>query len=265
MTNTTTRQSALAIALLTGAASSAAEPTATPPEAATAIAPAIEQEAVDALEKMSKYLRTLNAFTIQAETAKDEVQEGGSKLQFDRRLDISVSNKDRMRIDSQAALRNRSFYYDGSTFTVYSPDTNYYASVPAPGTIRKMLDAAEAKYDITLPLSDVFLWGTENAPGIEIVAAVVVGPSRIRGMDCTHYAYSAEDVDWQLCIQPGDKPLPLKLVITTTAVPEQPQYSAVMQWELAPAFKEGTFTFVPPPEAAKISFQTQGEETQTRN
>ena len=265
MTNTITRRSALAVALLAGGASSAAEPPTTPPEAVPAAAPAIEQEAVDALEKMGNYLRSLNTFTIQAETAKDEVLEDGRKLQFDRQLDIAVSRKGGLRVHARAALRNRNFYYDGSTFTLYSPDTHYYASFPAPGTIREMLDAAEVKYGITLPLSDIFLWGTEKAPMSDIEGAIVVGPSRIRGLDCTHYAYSAADVDWQLCIQPGDKPLPLKLVITTTAEPEQPQYAAVMQWELAPAFKEGAFTFVPPSEATKLSFQTQGEDTQARN
>jgi hypothetical protein len=265
MTNTITRRSALAVALLAGGASSAAEPPTTPPEAVPAAAPAIEQEAVGALEKMGKYLRSLNTFAIQAETAKDEVLEDGRKLQFDRQLDIAVSRKDGLRVHARAALRNRNFYYDGSTFTLYSPDTHYYASFPAPATIREMLDAADIKFGITLPLADIFYWGTERAPVDDMQKAMVVGPGLVRGVECTHYAYSKPDVDWQLCIQPGDKPLPLKLVITTTAEPEQPQYAAVMQWELAPAFKEGAFTFVPPPEAAKISFQTQGESTQSRN
>ncbi len=267
MTTNTSRRSALAIVLLAGAASSAAEAPKTPPDAvpAAAVVPAIEQEAVDALEKMGQYLRSLNAFTIQADTAKDEVLEDGRKLQFDRQLDIAVSRKDGLRVRAHSGLRNRNFYYDGSTFTLYSPDTHYYASFPAPATIRETVDAAEIKYGITLPLADIFYWGTERAPVSDIQKAIVVGLGRVRGVDCTHYAYSAADVDWQLCIQPGDKPLPVKLVITTTAEPEQPQYAAVMQWELTPVFKEGTFTFVPPPEAAKISFQTPDESIQASN
>lgn len=264
MTKTTFRRSALAMALLAGAASSVAEPPKTPPDAVPA-APAIEQDAMDALDKMGQYLRSLDAFAIQAETATDEVLDDGRKLQFDRQLDIAVSRKGGLRVHARSALRNRDFYYDGSTFTLYGPDTHYYASFPAPATIREMLDEAEVKYSLTLPLADIFYWGTEKAPLDDIQKAIVVGPGLVRGADCTHYAYSKPDVDWQLCIQNGDTPLPIKLVITTTTEPEQPQYAAVMQWELAPVFKEGMFTFVPPPEAAKISFQTQGESTQASN
>jgi hypothetical protein len=45
-------------------------------------------------------------------------------------------------------------------------------------------------------------------------------------------------------------------VITTTSEPSQPQYVAVLKWDLAPKLDDKTFTFVPPKGAQKIELAT---------
>ena len=71
-------------------------------------------------------------------------------------------------------------------------------------------------------------------------------------MDCDHYAFRQADVDWQVWIERGKRALPCKIVITTTQDPAQPQYSAVLKWNVAPKFNKATFTFVPPKDAKQI-------------
>ena len=95
--------------------------------------------------------------------------------------------------------------------------------------------------------------GVPTKSGIEdIKDAAYFGPARVAGKDCDHYAYRQADVDWQVWIQRGKQPLPCKMVITTTQESAQPQYSAVLKWDLAPQFGDATFKFAPPKDAKKI-------------
>lgn len=79
-----------------------------------------------------------------------------------------------------------------------------------------------------------------------------VGPSQIDGVTCGHYAFRQEGLDWQVWIQFGDYPLPRKLVLTTLTDEARPQYVATFNWNLAPAFNDAAFTFVPPKGAGKV-------------
>ena len=45
-------------------------------------------------------------------------------------------------------------------------------------------------------------------------------------------------------------------MITTTDEPSQPQYVALLKWDLAPKLDDKMFTFVPPKGALKIELAT---------
>ena len=53
----------------------------------------------------------------------------------------------------------------------------------------------------------------------EASSGFVVGPSVVGGVKSTHLAFRGAEVDWQIWIENGDKPLPRKYVITTTDGP----------------------------------------------
>ena len=77
------------------------------------------------------------------------------------------------------------------------------------------------------------------------------------------YAFREDGVDWQLWIQDGDAPLPLKFVITTTDEPSQPQHVAVLKWNTSPKFDDANFAFTPPPNAMKIQMQSETNNSGT--
>jgi predicted solute-binding protein len=87
-----------------------------------------------------------------------------------------------------------------------------------------------------------------------IKSATDIGPSAVEGTDCEHYAFRQEGLDWQIWIQQGPNPLPRKLVLTTLTDDARPQYSAVMTWDLAPAYNDQAFVFSPPKGSQKIVF-----------
>ena len=151
--------------------------------------------------------------------------------------------------------KTREFFYDGKTFTIYGPRNKYYASFPAPATLREVVAAAEEKYGIALPLADLFRWGTDPVRRETIRAAALVGPATVGDTPCDHFAFRQEGIDWQVWIQKGDSPLPRKLVITTTEDEAQPQYTAVLDWNLAPALNDNMFTFKPPEGSYRIAIR----------
>jgi hypothetical protein len=238
---------AVALAVTTASGIAAATETA-------ATIPPVDPAAVSALETMSSYLRSLPSYTIEANISKDEVIEGNGKLQFDHVLKVSYVKGKGLSMDSSSAQWQRTYFYNHKQFTLYTPRTRFYSTVDAPATILATLAAIEDKYGVNLPLSDIFLWGTEAAPTDAIEAAFLVGTGRVDGQDCQHYAYRQAEVDWQICIANGDKPLPLKLVITTTDIAIQPEYIATMQWDLNADIKADSFTFAPPAGAEPITF-----------
>ena len=115
--------------------------------------------------------------------------------------------------------------FDGKSFTLYARRVGYYATVPAPATLRELDDVLADKYGIELPLADLFRFGSPRWNAAGITVAKDIGPSEVGGTSCQHYAFRQGDLDYQIWIQKGEFPLPRKIVITTTSDPARPQFS----------------------------------------
>ena len=216
--------------------------------------PAVDPDAVSALQKMGDFLRKQQMFSVQGRTTTDDVMKSGQKVQYGATVDMKVRRPDRMRVDISGDRRNEHIYYDGKTFTVFGERVGYYATFPAPPTLNELREVLEKKYAFDLPLADLFYWGTENDGTAAIQRAAHVGTANIEGFMCDHYAFRQKDVDWELWIEQGGRPLPRKMVITTTAEPTKPQHSMILNWDLGAKFDDSLFTFSPPPNAHQIEF-----------
>lgn len=215
-----------------------------------------DPEAIKALEEMGQYLRTLNAFQIHSQTTRDVVLIDGEDIEFGGVVDMIVARPNRVRAEVTSDKQQRLYFDDGKTFSVWARRVNYYATVPAPPTIKELADTLVDQYNLELPVADLFYWGDTRNTG-QIRGAIDIGPSQIDGVTCEHYAFRQDAADWQVWIQQGDYPLPRKLVITTTTDAARPKFTSVMTWNLAPSFNDASFTFVPPKDARRIML-TQG-------
>jgi len=214
--------------------------------------------ALDALNNMSGYLRSLDKFSIHADIYVDEVLENGQKIQQTRKIAASVTPPSMLMIQASSTSGSNEYYYNGDNFTIFTPQpAGFYATFKAPKTIGKLIRKAKDDFDIDIPLSDLFLWGTNNDNSSEIQEAILIGVERVNGVSCNHFAFRQKDIDWQICIQRGDMPLPLKLVITTKQEEAQPQYLALFKWDTAPTQKDKQYyTFIPDENDHKIDIQT---------
>ena len=237
-------QAFFALAILTGAANAAGTPN-------------VDPEAVAALDKMGAYLRTLGSFEIKADTLKDTVLDNGQKVQFAGNTEYKVRRPNAFAITVSDDRKVRQFIYDGKSFTVFSPRMGYYATVPAKPTIREVLATLYDKFGIALPLADLFRWGTDDDHRDNITSAVNVGYAKIDAKDADQYAFRQGKIDWQVWIQRGNKPLPLKVVITDTSDNAMPEYGAVLHWTTTTSFNDATFIFNPPKDAKPITFASR--------
>ena len=69
---------------------------------------------------------------------------------------------------------------------------------------------------------------------------------------CDHYAFRQGQIDWQIWIEVGSKPLPRKIVITNRADEARPQSVTLIDWNLKPNPSAAVFKFSPPKGAKKI-------------
>jgi hypothetical protein len=220
--------------------------------------PSIEPAALDALTKMSDFLKSLDQFELTAQTTTEYVLKDGQKVMLPGTATIRVRRPDRFMIDVSSDRKARQFYYDGKTLTVFAPRQAYYAVVDAPPTIHETLDAAYDKYGIALPLQDVFEWGDPKLRAVDFESAIWVGPGKIGDEVCDQYAYRTKKADLQIWIARGDKPIARKIVITGRLDSARPQYVANLDWRLDRRFADDAFTFKPPPDAKKISIASYG-------
>ena len=208
--------------------------------------PNVDPDAMAALERMGAALRARNIFTMTADVTDEDVLDSGEKLQFAGTIEVSARRPDRFKVSIMSDIKDRQIYYDGKQVTVFAPKLGVYGQFTAPATIAQTLRAARERYDLELPLADLFTWGTDNSAAAKLTSGFLVRPEHIGGRACDHYAFRQENVDWQIWIATEAPTLPCKLVITNTADGSRPQYSAVMRWNFPTALADDMFAFKPP-------------------
>lgn len=246
---------------LVGCASPPTESTAAPVTApVVSPAPAVKPDPVDVLKQMARYLRSLDRFTVRVERTTELILPTDQRLHADQTLDIALQKPNRLRVDFQSLSGGRQLFYDGQTFSLYTPEAKVYASAAAAPTIDETLDLLAAQYRIFLPVADVLVADPDSRLAQNLTSATYVGRILIQGVPCHHLAFRTPEVDWQIWIEDSPQPLPRRLLLTDNSVQGSPQMMAnLSRWNVAPTFPADFFTFRPPPDAQKIAFLEQAQ------
>lgn len=204
---------------------------------------------------MCAYLKSLDRFSFRAEVTNDEVYTGGKKLQFGFTTETFVERPDKLRVDAAGDLFDKQFLFDGKTLTLVDVGEKVYASAPAPGDIEGALAKADGQLRFRVPLGDL------ASPRLcEHLAkgqghALYVGPSKVRGVATEHLAFDRADIQFQLWVATGNRPLPMKILINQKNLPAEPQWTAVLSdWKTAAKLKPDTFTYNAGPGVKQIKF-----------
>jgi hypothetical protein len=218
---------------------------------------AVDPQATDALRRMSAFLREQQSFGVITEMETDYVLENGQKVRLSSHGDLRVQRPSRLRARVVSDRKDREFFYDGKTFTLYSPKLGYYATLPAPPTIADLADHLTEVYGLELPLVDLFRWN-KDTDFSELESARFVGTTKLNGIKTDQYAFRQRGVDWQIWIDKGNRPLPRKILLTTTDDKTRPEHSIELSWQLNATHQDSTFAFKPPKSASKIAIAELG-------
>jgi len=217
--------------------------------------PAVDPAAVQILQKMTAYVRELKSFSVHTQTTLEDVLDSGQRVDMDVAAEVIVSRPDRVRAQRVGGSFNQAFYYDGTTLTLVNPGDGVYATQPAPNTIEGMLDFAREELGLTIPIADLVY---RNAYAIlmqGVESAFVLDPVSIGDMTCDHLVFSRPDVDFQVWVATGDRPLPCKYAVTDINAPELlTTVTVTSDWNLVPAVNAAEFEFTPPDGTVSVPF-----------
>jgi hypothetical protein len=225
------------------------------PLAGQAQAGDVDPDALALLRKSTDYLAATKLFSLVTDTSIEAVLADGQKLQFGHRVAVTVQRPNKMRAERVGELIAQTFHYDGKSLSVNLPQQRYYATAAVPATLDGMLDTARDKLNVIAPGADLVYSNAYQRLTDGLTSAYVVGRATIDGARCDHIAFRNAEVDWQIWIQEGAKPVPRKFVVTSKKMTGSPQFTSVMSnWQTAPKVTDAMFAFAPPKGAQKIDF-----------
>jgi hypothetical protein len=213
----------------------------------------VSLEANGMLRRMTDYLASLQSFTVQSSSVDEVVLSTGQKIQIANDSLVSVKRPDRLRSEQVGSANGMGFWYDGKTMSLYCRATNAYGTAPAPPTLDAMIDTARKQFHIEAPGADLLFSHPYEILTEQVTGGQLIGRESVDGVATNHLAFVGQDVDWQVWIQDSPTPLPLRFVITTKTMKEQPEFAVrLSHWDPQATLADATFAFQPPPGSKRV-------------
>ena len=237
--------------------------------AALAAGPALGAEGIDpdvdqTLKSMSDFLAANKSFSVKADIDFEVVTRRGQKLQLSSFAALTVERPVGMYIERSGIFADVQMYFDGKSLTAYGKRSNAYAQLPVDGSNDDAILAYEFETGIPAPGADLLFSNPYAMLSGGIESASYIGTTRIDGVECYHLAFREENVDWQIWVQTGKTPLPMKYVITSTWDAFAPQYQIRFHdWNLQPKVARHQFDFKAPKDATKVELGAFGDSAET--
>jgi hypothetical protein len=233
---------------------------------AGAAAPAMtesQRQAADILMAMARDLAGLHAFTFTVRQGYDVVQATGQKIEFGETRQVAMDRPDRLRVEEVASDGTRDLaIFDGKTITVLKADSGVFAQAPQPGTVDDALVYLVRDLKLRMPLAQLMTTRLPEELPKRVKTIDYVESTDIYGVPTHHIAGRTDSVDFQFWITEGDRPLPLRVVITYLHSTGQPQFWAnFTDWRTNAKFAKDTFRFTPPKDARQIPFAVQVKDS----
>jgi len=216
-------------------------------------------EAKAILMGMAEFMAKTQSVSVDVRDSYDVYQESGQKIEFSEMRKITMVRPDRFRVEVEESDGDKSMVlFDGKELTISSPNRKVYAKTQKPGSIDDAIAYFVRDLGMKLPLSVLMQTTAPKELDQRTQRLDYVENTSIFGTPAHHLAGRTESIDYQLWIEDGDRPLPLRLVLTYRKEKGQPQFRAQFSnWNLSPEAPSSLFEFVPPSGVQQIAFHAQ--------
>ncbi len=199
------------------------------------------------LKKMSNYMVGLKSFSTDAHVVDEQIMGDGFKLSLLQSGSIKLQRPNLLYMARKGMVQNKEVFFDGSTLVFHGRHIGMSVEMPVTGDVEAALNAFTETFGVELAGRD--LLGVDfYTPLMEpVVESLYLGTVEIGDVSCHQLAFRTEEVDWQLWVEEGERPLPCRYTITSKWTHAAPQYTMTFtNWQMNPDFSDGDFTFTAP-------------------
>jgi hypothetical protein len=190
-------------------------------------------DAKSLLRTMSTYIASQNNISIAYDSDIEVTTADLQKLQLTSSGQLDISRPDKVHASRIGGYTDVEFVLDRRAFSSYGKYLNSFAQSQFAVSIEQLVDRLRGAYFVEAPASDFLLSNIYDKLIEDVIDAKHVGLGVIDGIECEHLAFRNPDVDWQVWIEVGARPIPRKYVMTSKVVSGGPQYTLrITDWKV---------------------------------
>jgi len=208
------------------------------------------------LMRMADFLSKSPRMGMTVHSSYDALQAEGEKVEWNDVRQVSLSRPNQLRIETQRSDGARSLLlFDGKEITTFDETSKAYAQASHPGSADDAVIYFVRDLGMRLPLAVLLLSRLPAELAQRVQSVEYVEKTATLSAPADHIAGRTATVDFQLWIAEGNRPAPLRAVLTYKEAPGQPQFRAEFSdWNFDEQPSESAFMFTPPEGAKKIPF-----------
>ena len=191
--------------------------------------PNIDPQAAEILRNMSYFLGSKEQYTFKAEVMFDQLVNSNRKIQYSGEEKVYIKKNGNLTIEYVTDLGGYKLWFEDGKATILELPTNLFSIATLSATIDQALKKLKDQYNFTPALSDLLFINTFRALTANVQSGSYFGTSKVFGVRCDHLAFVQQDIDWQIWIESGKRPIPRKFVITYKQLPGSPQFIAILK------------------------------------
>ena len=193
------------------------------------------------VQQMSERLAAATQVNVTTTEVRDMVRMSGAKESVSLTGVYAVRRPDRFHPKGTGA-RGLETWYDGKRLTVAVEQAKVFAQAPMPETIDRTLDALAERYDLAMPMSDLFYSSAQKALLSDTTTGGYAGTENVGDTPCHHLAFQDVGADWEIWLPVQGEPLPKRLKVVQKRRTGKPMVDVTFAtWDLASALSDATF------------------------
>lgn len=220
----------------------------------------IDAKAIEVLDAMSAYLGKAKTLSFTANTSFDDLQTGLKTKVFRTTKAYVKRPAGTYAVELTDDGSGRKIWFDGNKLTQYFTHSNKYQELEFKGSNDAAMDELVDKYDARFTLGDLLYTNSAENYKEHMLSAEYMGLKLVGGTPAHHLSFESKGADFQIWVQVGATPLPLRYEITHVDIPSQPEFmSRLTNWVIDGPPNDELFRAIVPAGAKKEEFKVNAD------